>query len=65
VDCKILETVSEDAWSVNLTKFIACYFNSLLQMLYTIPNFVSTVLTADITIEEEKKGDDKNGSGNG
>jgi hypothetical protein len=32
-------------------------------MLYTVPSFVRAILTADIKIEEEKKGgDDKNGS---
>jgi hypothetical protein len=32
-------------------------------MLYTVPSFVRAILTADIKLEEEKKGvDDKNGS---
>ena len=47
----------------NLNQIIACDFNSLLQMLYTVPSFVRAILTADIKLEEEKKGgDDKNGS---
>jgi hypothetical protein len=30
-------------------------------MLYTIPNFVRAILTADVRLEEEKKGEDPNG----
>jgi hypothetical protein len=47
----------------NLNQIIACYFNSLLQMLYTVPSLVRAILTADIKLEEEKKeSDSKNGS---
>jgi hypothetical protein len=31
--------------------FLACYFNSLLQILFTIPSFFYSVMTS--TVEEE------------
>jgi len=41
VGYKILETVKLIR---NLTIFIACYFNSLLQFYYTLPGFVQRIL---------------------
>lgn len=42
-----------------------CYFNSLLQMLYTVPSFVRAILTADIKLDEEKKDSDSKNSSAG
>lgn len=57
VDFKILAIVSHSAKSV-LTKnlmALACYFNSLMQILYTLPPFVQAILTADVKLEESKE----------
>lgn len=65
--CKTWETVR--FLSLINQLLIACYFNSLLQILFTIPSFVNSVMTADIkeepdeqenakpAKEEEKKGE--------
>lgn len=34
---------------------LACYFNSLMQILYTLPPFVQAILTADVRYEESKE----------
>ena len=52
---KTLETVTNS--SIKL--YIACYFNSLLQVYYTIPDLVNEILEfkeeGDIVYEEFKK----------
>lgn len=38
---------------MKLTKFTACYFNSLIQFYYAIPSFVKEILECNVA-EEEK-----------
>ena len=32
-----------------------CYFNSLLQVYYTLPDFVTKILTFQVELQEEQK----------
>jgi hypothetical protein len=50
--CKTWETVS--SFIVN-QYFLACYFNSLLQILFTIPSFVTSVMTAEVKEEPDEQ----------
>ena len=35
--------------------FLACYFNSLLQILFTISSFVTSVMTAEVKEEPDEQ----------
>jgi len=52
VGCKTWETVSRNPLN---QLFLACYFNSLLQILFTIPNFVDSVMTAEVKEEPDEQ----------
>jgi Ubiquitin carboxyl-terminal hydrolase len=49
--CRTWETVR---YTLNQL-FIACYFNSLLQILFTIPSFVNAVMTAEVKEEPDEQ----------
>lgn len=50
--CKTWETVSYHSLNQLL---LACYFNSLLQILFTIPSFVTSVMTAEVKEEPDEQ----------
>ena len=52
VACKTWETVSYHSLNQLL---LACYFNSLLQILFTIPSFVTSVMTAEVKEEPDEQ----------
>lgn len=52
--CRTWETVRQQSFIINQL-LLACYFNSLLQILFTIPSFVISVMTAEVKEEPDEQ----------